>query len=97
MIDNDTYRRKIGATTSPYILPKLVIDKLVLQEIAYQTFINGPGAILSVAKKALFPPILSIAKKALFPSFLVLIGAYDISNIKDGKEEAYTIEFFHFG
>ena len=85
MIDNDTYRRKFGATTSPYLLPNLVIDKLVLQEIAYQTFINGPCAILS------------IAKKALFPSFLVLIGAYDISNIKDGKEEAYTIEFFHFG
>jgi len=41
-----TYIRIYGATAAPHLLPKFVLDRLVLREIAYQTILHGFNAFL---------------------------------------------------
>ena len=43
LMDHGTYIKVYGATKSPHLLPQFVPDKLVLQEVAYQTIIHGVG------------------------------------------------------
>ena len=50
------YIRIFGSTKPPHWLPHLVPDTLLLQEIAYQTFVNGVVASLDRNKKGLWPP-----------------------------------------
>ena len=45
------------ALSLPISFPKFVTDKVVLQEIVYQTYIHGIGATLAKAKKATWPPL----------------------------------------
>ena len=45
-MENGTYIRVYGAMKSPHLLSWFVPDKLVLQEVTYQTIIHGVGGIL---------------------------------------------------
>ena len=49
------YIRIAGRTKTPHWLPHFVPDSLLLQEIGYQTFINGVAASLQKHKKGLQP------------------------------------------
>jgi hypothetical protein len=49
------YIRIAGSTKPPHWLPHFVPDSLLLQEIAYQTFINGVAASLYKHKRGLWP------------------------------------------
>ena len=49
------YIRIAGSTKPPHWLPHFVLDSFLLQEIAYQTFINGVAASLHKHKKGLWP------------------------------------------
>jgi hypothetical protein len=61
------------------------LDKLTLQEVAYQTFFNGVGATLSQDNKALWSP---------FPFH---IGASGIKDVKEETIELKSLVSFHFG
>jgi hypothetical protein len=41
LMEHGTYIRIYGATKAPHLLPRFVLDKLVLQEVSYQTMIHG--------------------------------------------------------
>jgi hypothetical protein len=56
-LEYGTYIRVYGATKSPHLLPKFILDRLVLQEIAYQTLVYGVGAALNRDKKMIWPPL----------------------------------------
>jgi hypothetical protein len=70
LMDHGTYIRIFGAMKPPHLLPHFIPDKLVIQEVAYQTIINGAGGIFYTSKKAIFPPL---------PLY---IGNYFIENTK---------------
>jgi hypothetical protein len=55
-LEYNTYLRIYKATKAPHFLPRFIPDKLVLQEISYQTMIHGVGATLYRDKKAIWPP-----------------------------------------
>ena len=59
------YIRIVGSTKPPHWLPHFVPDSLLLQEIAYQTFINGVAASLHKHKKGLWPqfPLMTLVCK----------------------------------
>ena len=50
------YIRILDSTKPPHWLPHVVPDTLLLQEIAYQTYVNGVAACLHRNKKGLWPP-----------------------------------------
>jgi hypothetical protein len=50
------YIRISGSTKPPHWLQHFVPDTLLLQEIAYQTYVNGVAASLHLNKKGLLPP-----------------------------------------
>jgi hypothetical protein len=52
-----TYIKVYGATKSPHLLPKFIPEKLVLQEITYQTLVHGVGVALNRDKKMIWPPL----------------------------------------
>lgn len=57
VMENGTYIRIYGATEAPHMFPKFVPNKLVLQEVAYRTLVNGVGAVLVRDKKLTWPPL----------------------------------------
>ena len=50
------YIRIVGSTKPSHWLPHLVPDTLLIQEISYQTYVNGVVASLHQNKKGLWPP-----------------------------------------
>jgi hypothetical protein len=82
--ENETYIRIYGSTKPPPIVPKFVLDKLVLQEVAYHTLVHGFGASISKYKKLAWPPL---------PFYL---GSYNFKNSKEAHAEAEALETFHF-
>ena len=55
MTPTGVYIRIGRSTKPPHWLPHFVLDSLLLQEIAYQTFINGVAASLNKHKKGVWP------------------------------------------
>jgi hypothetical protein len=51
LMEHGTYIRVYGAMKSPHLLPRFVPDRLVLQEVAYQTVIHRVSGILYRDKK----------------------------------------------
>jgi hypothetical protein len=49
------YIRISGSTKPPHWLPQMLPDSLLLQEISYQTYVNGVAAPLHRNKKGLWP------------------------------------------
>lgn len=83
--ENGTYIRVFGATKAPHLLPKLIPDKLAIQEVAYQTLLRGVGA--SLARD----------KKAPWPALPLYIGYYGLGNVKAAREEGEALASYHFG
>ena len=55
---------------------------MLLQKIAYQTYVNGVDASLHKAKKGIWPP------------FPLSTGVYKIENFKQAKEEVSILSSF---
>ena len=74
------YIRIVGSTKPPHWLPHYVPDSLLLQEISYQTFVNGVATLLHRNKKGMWPqfPLMTpICKIENFKQARVL-GPYTI-------------------
>ena len=56
MTPDGVYLRMIGMTKAPHWLPHFIPDKLLLQEIDYQTHINGVSSTLIKAREGAWPP-----------------------------------------
>ena len=56
MSRDGVYIRISGRTKAPHWLPHFVLGTLLLQEIVYQTYVNGMVASLHKAKKGIWPP-----------------------------------------
>ena len=78
------YRRIAGSTKPLHWLPHFVPDSLLLQDIAYQTFINGVATSLHKHKKGIWPQ---------FP-LITLVGK--IENFKQAKDEATILSSYKF-
>jgi hypothetical protein len=52
-MEHGTYIRVYRAMEAPHLLPRFVLDKLVLQEVAYQTVIHRFGGIIYRYKKTI--------------------------------------------
>ena len=63
----------------------LLLDKLVIQEIAYQTYVHGVVAVLMRKEKS------------HFPSYPIFVGPYQIENVNQAREEENILSSFHFG
>jgi hypothetical protein len=72
------------STKPPHWLPHFVTDSLLLQEISYQTFVNGVAASLHWNKKGLWPqfPLMTLVCK--------------IENFKQDKEEVNLLSSYKF-
>jgi hypothetical protein len=57
LMEHGTYIRIYGMMNPPHLLPRFVPNKLVLQEVAYQTIIHGVGGMMYRLKKTIFPPL----------------------------------------
>ena len=53
MTPDGVYIRIVNSTKAPHWLPHLVPDTLLIQEIAYQTYVNSVDASLHQNKKGL--------------------------------------------
>ena len=78
------YIKIAGSTKAPHWLPYFVTDTLLLQEIAYQTYVNGVVASLHRNKKGRLPP------------FPLSIGVYRIENFKQANDEVGILASFKF-
>ena len=75
----------ISSSTMPlHWLPHLVPDSLLIQEISYQTYVNGVAASLHRNKKGLWP---------LFPLITLVCM---IENFKQAKEEVNVLASYKF-
>ena len=84
MTPTGVYIRIAGSTKPPHWLPHFVPDSLLLQEIAYQTFINGVSA--SIHKH----------KKGIWPQFLLITQVRKIENFKQAIEEVSILSSYKF-
>ena len=69
------YIRIARSTKPPHWLPRFVPDSLLLQEVAYQTFING--VVASLHKH----------KKGIWPQFSLITPVGKIENFKQAKKQ----------
>jgi hypothetical protein len=84
MLEYNTYIRINKTMKSPHILPKFIFDRLVLQEISYQTMIHGVGPCLYRDKKEIWAP------------FSLWVGSYSLKEIKESQAKMNTLAYFHF-
>ena len=63
------YIRIDGSTKPPLWLPHLVPNTLLLQEIFYQTYVNGVVASLHQNKKGIWPPFPLITQFCMIENF----------------------------
>jgi hypothetical protein len=69
MTPTEMYIRIAGRTKPPHWLPHFVPDSLLLQEISYQTFINGVAASLHQHKKGIWLQFLLITPMGKIENF----------------------------
>ena len=74
MTSDEVYIRMSGSTKAQHCLPHFVLDTLLLQEIAYQTYVHGVVASLHKSKKG------------LCPYFPLSMGVYKIEDSNKSKE-----------
>jgi hypothetical protein len=85
LLEHGTYIRVYGATKAPHLLPRFVPDKLVLQELAYQTIVHRVGAALCRNKKD------------IWPSLPLSIGSYYFATLEQAEDEVNTLLSYGFG
>lgn len=56
MTPDGVYLRMISITKAPHRLPYFILDKLLLQEIAYQNHINGVSSSMIKSRKVAWHP-----------------------------------------
>jgi len=74
-----TYVKIFKATGTPHMLPKYVLDKLLVREIVYRTIENGVITYLSEKNKRHWP---------IFP---LHIGMFSLQNKRQTKKEDETL------
>ena len=84
MTPTGVYIRIAGSTKHPHWLPHFVPDSLLLQEVAYQTFINGVAASLHKHKKW------------VSPQFPLITQVEKIENFKHAREEFSILSSYKF-
>ena len=84
MTPDGVYIRISGSTKPPHWLLHFVPDTLLLQEIAYQTYVNGVVASIHRNKKSLWP---------LFP---FITKVCKIENFKHAKDEVSELTSYKF-
>ena len=84
MTPTRVYIRIVGSTKPPHWIPHFVPDSLLLQEVSYQTFINGVAASLHKHNNGIWPQ---------FP-LITLVGK--IENFKQAKEEVNILSSYKF-
>ena len=84
MTSTEVYIRIAGSTKPPHWLPHFVPDSLLLQEVAYQTFING--VVASLHKH----------KKGVWPQFPLKTQVGKIENLKQAREEVSILSSYKF-
>jgi hypothetical protein len=57
LMEHVTYIRIYDTMKPPQLLPRFVSDKLVLQEVAYQTIIHGVRGLLYRSYKSIWPSV----------------------------------------
>jgi hypothetical protein len=78
--ENFSYVRVYGCSIPPHALPKILPDRLICREVAYQLVNGGIGLELKAQQK-----------KA-WPSFPVYIGKFILLNIGHSKAEAESMD-----
>ena len=78
------YIRIANSAKDPHWLPHFVPDTLLLQEISYQTYVNGVVSSLHRNKKDLWPP------------FPLSTGVCKIEKFKQDKDEVDILASFKF-
>ena len=73
-----------GSTKPPHLLPHFVPNSLLLQGIAYQTFINGVAASLQKHKRG------------LWPQFPFMTSVCKIENFRQAKDEVNLLSSYKF-
>jgi hypothetical protein len=84
MTPDRMYIRIVGSTKPPHWLPHLVPDNMLLQEISYQTYVNGVAASLHQNKKG------------IWPLFLLITQFFKIKNFKQAKNEVGVLTSYRF-
>ena len=84
MTPTRVYIRIAGSTKPPHWLPDFVPDSLLLQEITYQTFMNGVVASLHRHKKG------------IWDQFSLITPVGKIENLKQAKEEVSILSSYKF-
>ena len=84
MILDEFYIRMPGSTKPPHWLLHLVPKYLHLQEISYQTYVNGVATSLHQNKKELWPP------------FPLITKVCKIDNFKHAKDEVSVLASYKF-
>ena len=84
MTPDGVYIRIADSTKPPHWLPHFVPDTLLLQEMAYQTYVNGVAA--SLHRK----------KKGLWPSFPLSTKVCKIESFKQAKDEVGILTSYKF-
>ena len=78
------YIRIVDSTKPTHQIPHLVPNSLLIQEISYQTYVNGVVSSLQQNKKGLWPP------------FPLIIPVCKIENFKQAKEEVSVLAYYKF-
>ena len=84
MTSDGVYIRIAGSTKAPHQLPHFVPNTLLVQKIAYQTYVNGVAASLHRNKKG------------LWSSFPLSTKVCKIENFKQAKDEVGILISFKF-
>ena len=84
MTPTEVYIRIAGSTKPSHWLPHFVPDSLLLQEVAYQTVINGVAASLHKHKKV------------VWPQFPLTTQVGKIENFKQAREEVSILSSYKF-
>ena len=84
MSPDRVYIRMIGITKAHHWLPHFILDKILIQEMAYHTYINGDFASLLKAKKGRWLP------------FPFSTGMCKIENVKQEKDYVNVLSSFKF-
>ena len=78
------YIRIAGSTKPLHWLPHIVLETLLLQEISYQTYVNGMATSLHRNKEGLWP---------LFP---LITQVCKIKNFKQANDEFGVLTYYKF-
>ena len=84
MTPDGVYIRIVGITKPSHWLPHFLLDTPLVQEMAYQTYVNGVAASLHQNKKR------------IWPSFPLITKVNKIENFKHAKDEVCVLTSYKF-